>query len=239
MQAALEEDKAVKDKKEEKKEEPKKTRDTTIKIINMEKKTCTDSGVSAEELAKMITLAECCTMGDLKLAKEDSDSVFKALTEGSVNSRFECEKGEMLLHKLARVNQQEKAQDLSNCLVMLCNLMRKQVAHMRRTRLWPPPSHGPLVAHRPSRSAPCALPRVHVPTRCHASSRQAKAVNHKNIAQDVQHMSKNGKTALQLAVENNNKPMIDFLFKLDKEGPDVMQVRQPGRGPRATPHATP
>ena len=52
------------------------------------------SSVAKAEVEKMITITECATIGDLKLAKEDSDSVHKALTEGTVNTRFEDEKGE-------------------------------------------------------------------------------------------------------------------------------------------------
>ena len=31
---------------------------------------------------------------------------------------------------------------------------------------------------------------------------------------------------MQIAIEMKNYTMMDFLFELDKEGPDVMQVRK-------------
>ena len=98
-QAALAELEAKKEKVEEKPVVPKEpVRDTTITLVNMEKKTASDE--KETEIRDMLT---CCTLGDLEKTSADQEVWLEKYTEKKVSVRVEDEKGEMPLHKLARL----------------------------------------------------------------------------------------------------------------------------------------
>ena len=113
-----EEEKPKTDKEKEAKENA--SRDPTIKMINLEKKT---GDAEDAELRDMLT---ACALGDLS-KKPDLDEYLEKYIEKGINFRVEDEKGEMPLHKLARFKVQDSNRTVyRQCYSAIIKLMREQ-----------------------------------------------------------------------------------------------------------------
>jgi hypothetical protein len=62
-----------------------------------------------EKEKDLISFLEACQLGDLNSSDPENPTVLKFL-EGGINVRIECDKGEMPLHKLARVQLTDRNQ---------------------------------------------------------------------------------------------------------------------------------
>lgn len=62
-----------------------------------------------EKEKDLISFLEACQLGDLNSSDPENPTVLKFL-QGGINVRIECDKGEMPLHKLARVQLTDRNQ---------------------------------------------------------------------------------------------------------------------------------
>ena len=122
--AELEMIKAAPEKKEEAKPGAAATvpRDSTIKLINMDKTKGKEDG-EENEIREMLM---CCTLGELVTSDKDENSLEKFLEKGTT-MRCEDEKGEMPLHKLARVKVTDSNKmNFKKSFSSMIKLMREQ-----------------------------------------------------------------------------------------------------------------